>query len=49
MVRILQQRRVGDKMIMILETPFGYHTYNIDNLWNNLSQMGDVNVNLDTN
>lgn len=34
-------------MITILETPFGYYTYNIDSLWNGLSQMGDVNVNLE--
>ena len=34
-------------MITILETPFGYYTYNIDCLWNDLSQMGDVNVNLE--
>lgn len=34
-------------MITIIDTPFGYHTYNIDNLWNGLSQMGDVNVNLE--
>jgi len=31
-------------MIMIIETPFGHHTYNIDNLWQGLSQMGWSNV-----
>ena len=35
-------------MITIVNTPFGYYTYNIDFLWTSLSQMGDVNVNLET-
>lgn len=30
-------------MITIIDTPFGYSTYNIDNLWQGLSQMGNVN------
>lgn len=36
-------------MITIIDTPYGYYTYSIDNLWTGLSQMGDVNVNLETN
>ena len=36
-------------MITIINTPYGYYTYSIDNLWNGLSQMGDVNVNLEAN
>ena len=37
-------------MLMIINNPtFGYQTYNLDNLWTGLSQMGDVNVNLETN
>lgn len=28
-------------MTMILNTPFGYVTYNIDALWTGLSQMGN--------
>ena len=40
----------GTLMITIVDNPmFGYQTYNIDNLWNGLSQMGDVNVNVETN
>ena len=31
-------------MVTIINTPFGYYTYNLDNLWTGLSQMGDVNV-----
>ena len=31
-------------MITIINTPYGYYTYSIDNLWTGLSQMGDVNV-----
>lgn len=27
-------------MITIVNTPHGYYTYNIDNLWTGLSQMG---------
>lgn len=27
-------------MITIINTPYGYHTYNIDNLWTGLGQMG---------
>ena len=34
-------------MTMIINTPFGYKTYNIDSLWTGLSQMGDINVNLE--
>lgn len=33
-------------MITIVSTPYGYYSYNIDNLWLGLSQMGDVNDNL---
>ena len=30
-------------MLMIIDNPlYGYQTYNIDNLWNDLSQMGWV-------
>ncbi len=39
----------GIIMITIVNTPFGYYIYSIDNLWTGLSQMGDVNVNLETN
>ena len=28
-------------MITIIETPYGYYTYNIDNLWQGLYQMGN--------
>ena len=31
-------------MIMVVDTPFGYVTYNVDNLWEGLSQMGWSNV-----
>lgn len=27
-------------MITIINTPYGYYTYNIDNLWTGLGQMG---------
>lgn len=30
-------------MTTILNTPYGYFVYNIDNLWNGLDQMGWVN------
>lgn len=28
---------------------YGYQSYNIDNLWQGLSQMGDINVDSETN
>lgn len=34
---------------IIYNIHYGYQTYNLDNLWTGLSQMGDVNVNLETN
>lgn len=36
-------------IIIVYNTQYGYQTYNLDNLWTGLSQMGDVNVNLETN
>jgi hypothetical protein len=27
-------------MVTIINTPYGYYTYSIDNLWTGLSQMG---------
>lgn len=33
---------------IVYNTQYGYQTYNLDNLWVGPSQMGDVNVNLET-
>jgi len=29
-------------MITYIDTPYGYYSYNIDNLWTGLSQMGNI-------
>ena len=36
-------------IIIVHNTQYGYQTYNLENLWTGLSQMGDVNVNLEAN
>ena len=33
----------------VYNTQYGYQKYNIDNLWLGLSQMGNVNVDQETN
>jgi len=36
-------------IIYVYNTQYGYQSYNIDNLWQGLSQMGNVNVDDETN
>ena len=36
-------------IIYVYNVSYGYQTYNIDNLWLGLSQMGNVDVDQETN
>lgn len=36
-------------MITYINTPYGYFTYNIDNLWTGLSQLGNIDVDSEAN